>query len=128
MVKRISLLLCAMPLLALIPRVCAEERVDLGTLHQIKEEAFQNSKVMDTMFYLTDVNGPRVTNSPGYFAAADWVVKQLQELGHGKSSREVGPVRPRMDLYALFRDISSSRNMRRSSAIRKPGLRRPTVR
>ncbi|MGH9559401.1 MAG: M28 family peptidase, partial [Bryobacteraceae bacterium] len=37
--------------------------------------------VMDTMFYLTDVNGPRLTNSPGFFKAADWVVKQLGEWG-----------------------------------------------
>jgi len=61
--------------------VLAQERVDLSAIHRIKDEAFQNSKVMDHMFYLTDVNGPRVTNSPGYFGAADWVVKQLNEWG-----------------------------------------------
>ena len=33
------------------------------------------------MFYLTDVNGPRVTNSPGFFGAADWVVKQMNDWG-----------------------------------------------
>lgn len=67
-------------LLALAP-LQAQERVDLAVLHQIKEEAFHNSKVMDHLFYLTDVNGPRLTNSPGYFGAADWVVKQLSEWG-----------------------------------------------
>src|SRR5258708_29977769 len=61
--------------------VIEQERFDLSSIHRIKDEAFQNSKVMDHMFYLTDVNGPRVTNSPGYFGAADWVVKQLTEWG-----------------------------------------------
>jgi len=59
----------------------AQEKVDLATLHKIKDQAFQHSQVMETMFYLTDVNGPRVTNSPGFFGAADWVVKQLGEWG-----------------------------------------------
>ncbi len=40
----------------------AEEKVDLNVLHRIKDEAFQNSKVMDTEFYLTDANGPRLAN------------------------------------------------------------------
>ena len=33
------------------------------------------------MFYLTDVNGPRLTNSKGYRAAGDWAVKRLKEYG-----------------------------------------------
>jgi carboxypeptidase Q len=67
------------------------ERVDLGAIHQIKVEATQNSKVMDHMFYLTDVSGPRVTNSPGFFAAADWVVKQLREWGIDAHQEKWGP-------------------------------------
>src|SRR6266498_4767452 len=59
----------------------AEEHVDLSIIHRIRAEAFDNSKVMDHMFYLTDVNGPRVTNSPGYRQAADWVVKRMGEYG-----------------------------------------------
>jgi hypothetical protein len=61
--------------------VSAQERLDLGVIHQIKEEAFQNPKVMDTMFQLTDVYGPRLTNSPQFRAAGDWAVKQLKEFG-----------------------------------------------
>src|ERR1700749_698219 len=80
---------CAFTLLvSLAP---AQEKVDLATLHRIKEEAFQNSKVMDTMFYLTDANGPRLTNSPGYFAAADWVVKKLGEWGISAHQEKWGP-------------------------------------
>src|ERR1035438_804949 len=58
------------------------EKVDLNTIHRIKEEALgRNSKVMDHAFYLTDVNGPRLQSSKGYRAAADWAVKRLQEYG-----------------------------------------------
>src|SRR5258708_3382638 len=46
----------------------AAEKVDLSVINRIKTEAFENSKVMDHMFYLTDVNGPRLTGSPNYNA------------------------------------------------------------
>ena len=59
----------------------AEEPVDLSVIHRIKAEALENSKVMEHVFYLTDVNGPRLTNSPGFKSAGDWVVKRLQEYG-----------------------------------------------
>jgi carboxypeptidase Q len=57
------------------------DEVDLTVIHRIKQEAFQNGKVMDHLFYLTDVNGPRLTASPGYQSAADWIVKQIQGWG-----------------------------------------------
>lgn len=59
----------------------SQEPVDLSVIQRIKAEAFENSKVMDHEFYLTDVYGPRLTNSPGYKAAGDWVVKRLEEYG-----------------------------------------------
>ncbi|MEO5926722.1 MAG: M20/M25/M40 family metallo-hydrolase [Bryobacteraceae bacterium] len=57
------------------------ELVDLDIVHRIKQEATQNSKVMNSVFQLTDVVGHRLTNSPGFFAAANWVEKQLKEWG-----------------------------------------------
>ena len=68
--------LAAVPLLLL-----AEEKVDLAVVNRIKSEAFNDSKVMDTMFYISDVYGPRLTGSPNYKAAGDWAVKRLQEFG-----------------------------------------------
>src|ERR1700722_15494138 len=59
----------------------SEEPVDLSVIHRIKAEALENSKVMEHVFYLSDVNGPRLTNSPGFKSAGDWVVKRLQEYG-----------------------------------------------
>lgn len=59
----------------------SEEPVDLSVIQRIKAEAFENSKVMDHVFYLTDVNGPRLTNSPGFVSAGEWVMKRLREYG-----------------------------------------------
>ena len=82
----LCLALASIPLL-----VIAEEKVDLSILNRIKSEAFESSKVMDHMFYLTDVNGPRLTGSPAYKAAADWVVKRMTEYGLEAKEEKWGP-------------------------------------
>jgi carboxypeptidase Q len=61
--------------------LCAQEKVDLAVIQRIKIEAFQNSKVMDHLFWITDVYGPRLTGSPGFTAAANWTVQRLKEYG-----------------------------------------------
>ncbi len=58
-----------------------QEKANLYVVHQIKQEALENSKVMDHLFWLTDVNGHRLTNSPGFDRAANWVKKTLNEFG-----------------------------------------------
>jgi hypothetical protein len=57
------------------------EKLDIEALKKIRIEGMEKSKVMETAFYLTDVNGPRLTNSPGYKRAADWAVQQLKKWG-----------------------------------------------
>lgn len=66
----------------------AAEIVDLSIVHRIRQEAIENSQVMEHLFYLTDVNGPRLTGSPGYRKAADWVVKRANEYGLANSHLE----------------------------------------
>jgi carboxypeptidase Q len=76
--KRIALLSTAV----LLPFfLIAQEKVDLSIINRIRAEAFENSKVMDHLFYLTDVYGPRLAGSPQYKAAAEWVVKRMGEYG-----------------------------------------------
>jgi len=72
-----------LPVLLLISALCvpAQDNVDLSVLTRIKHQAFQNSQVMDDLFYLTDVYGPRLTNSPGHRQAAEWVMKRLRDYG-----------------------------------------------
>ena len=71
--------LLALSLFAVV--LCAEEKVDLAVVQRIKTEAFDNSRVMDHLFWIADVYGPRLTGSPGFTAAANWVVKQLKSYG-----------------------------------------------
>jgi len=48
---------------------------------KIKKEGLVNSKVMDIAFHLTDAGGPRLTNSPGFFRAANWAKDELTKMG-----------------------------------------------
>jgi hypothetical protein len=49
-----------------------QERVDLAIVYRVKAEAFERSKVMETLRNLTDVHGPRLAGSPGFEDAARW--------------------------------------------------------
>lgn len=54
--------------------------LDLDAIYKIKAEGFgQQSQVMEIMSHLTDVYGPRLTNSPNIKAAAQYVVQKLNE-------------------------------------------------
>jgi carboxypeptidase Q len=66
----------------------AEEPVDRGAIHQIKQEGLRRSKVMDYASMLTDVHGPRLTGSPNLRAAAEWARKTFQEIGLDKPHLE----------------------------------------
>lgn len=50
-------------------------------IDRIKEEGSKNSKVMQTLSYLTDVIGPRLTGSPGMKRANEWTRDQLTSYG-----------------------------------------------
>ena len=64
------------------------EDVDLAVVHRIKAEAFENGQVMDHLFFLTDVGGPRLTASPGERAAALWAVSRLKSWGIASARTE----------------------------------------
>lgn len=66
----------------------AQEKVDMDAINKIKKEGLENSKVMDIAFRLTDVSGPRLTNSPGFFRAANWAKAELAKWGLTNASLE----------------------------------------
>jgi len=68
-------------LLGAASAAAGQDAVDLSVVHRIKAEAFQNGKVMDHLFFLTDVGGPRLTASPGQRAAAEWAIARLKGWG-----------------------------------------------
>src|ERR1700724_4475491 len=80
----------------LIPASVAQapggDKVDLDALAQIKTEAFQHSQVMENLFWMSEVYGPRVTNSANHKLAAEWAMKQLKEGGLKNVILEKGPV------------------------------------
>ena len=57
------------------------DKVDLSVLTEIKREAFQHSQVMENLYYLSEVYGPRVNNSRNHHAAAEWAMQQMKEWG-----------------------------------------------
>lgn len=57
------------------------EKIDTVILRKIKSEGLDRSQVMDIIGYLTDVHGPRLTNSPGYKKAADYAKSKLESFG-----------------------------------------------
>jgi len=93
----IGMLLLFVPLLLVSQQ--AVERVDLNVMHKIKTAemggggggfggggggrggAGRGAPIMETMYYLSDRYGPRLTNSPQYRAAGEWAVGQLKEWG-----------------------------------------------
>jgi hypothetical protein len=60
---------------------CGPDSADLQTIHRIKNEAFRRGKVAENLQMLTDRYGPRLTASPEYDAAAEWVVTRFKEWG-----------------------------------------------
>ncbi|RDC57575.1 M20/M25/M40 family metallo-hydrolase [Pedobacter chinensis] len=61
--------------------VFAQDTPDAAVVQKIRKAGLENSKVMDIAFNLTDVSGPRLSNSPGLKRAQEWAVKQLTEWG-----------------------------------------------
>ena len=69
---RWKLTACACAALLLISTAPAQEqtgdKVDLATLTQLKREAFQHSQVMENLYYMSEVYGPRVSNEAATIA------------------------------------------------------------
>lgn len=69
----------------------AGEKLDYQVLMQIRDEGLNRSQAMETLGWLADVYGPRMTGSPGYKEAADWAVKRMTELGFSNVHMEKWP-------------------------------------
>jgi carboxypeptidase Q len=89
--------------------VWAEDQ-SLEVVGRIKTEAFDNSKVMDTLSYLTDLYGPRLTGSPEFEQAADWAMSKLKECGVANVHTEKwGPFGRSWSLQSFTLEMTSPR-------------------
>jgi hypothetical protein len=88
---------CLLVLLALVPAApaAAQEPVDQAMVARIKTEAFQNSKVMDTVSSIADVFGPRLTGSPALKAAGEWCRDEMARWGLSNARLEEWGTIPR---------------------------------
>ncbi len=85
--RRTSWLTAALALAVSAP-LLAQEKVDETIVAQIKAEAFQRSEVMDTLSWLSDVYGPRLTGSPSLRQAGEWARDQLTRWGMANAALE----------------------------------------
>jgi carboxypeptidase Q len=63
------------------PPFLAEEKIDPEINAKIRQEGMNNSKIMRTLHFLTDVHGPRVTGAPSLKAAGEWTIKEMESWG-----------------------------------------------
>ena len=47
----------------------------------IRKEGMENSRIMNTLHYLTDLYGPRLTGSPNHVNAARWAATEMKSWG-----------------------------------------------
>lgn len=59
----------------------AQNTPDPAVVAKLRNAEATASQVMDIAFYLTDVNGPRLTASPGFLSAANWAKDKLASWG-----------------------------------------------
>jgi hypothetical protein len=68
--------------IALCGVVWSDTRPSLAeALERIRDEGLNHSQVMQTLSYLTDVIGPRLTGSPALQGSHEWTRDQLQQWG-----------------------------------------------
>ncbi len=66
----------------------AQHGVDTAMIGKIKAEEKNNSQVEMIAHHITDVCGPRLTNSPGYHCALDWITEITKKWGLQNAGRE----------------------------------------
>lgn len=54
----------------------------------IRKEGMENSRIMRTLHYLTDLYGPRLTGSPNHVAAAKWAANEMKSWGFDNAELE----------------------------------------
>jgi carboxypeptidase Q len=59
----------------------AQEKVDMSMMQKIKDEEKNSSQITTIAHNITDVCGPRLTNSPGYRRAIELITKTFKDWG-----------------------------------------------
>ena len=62
--------------------------VDSEVVAKIREEGFQRSQIANTLSYMTDVIGARLTNSDAMVDAQNWVISEMKKMGLKNTAKE----------------------------------------
>src|SRR3989449_9163247 len=65
----------------LIVPIAAQEKLNSDINAKIRQEENSHSQIMQTLHFLTDVYGPRMTGTPSLKAAGDWAIKTMESWG-----------------------------------------------
>lgn len=79
----LALLFAAAPVAAQQP-----EPVDTTAVALIRAHGLDSSHVAETLYWLTDIHGPRLTGSPQLDDASDWAVQQMEAWGFQNVHKE----------------------------------------
>ena len=85
---RVAILLLSLGLAVPLSAQGRDDVPDAAHVARIQAEATERSQAMETMSWLTDVHGPRLTGSPATRAAADWAVRTLRGWGIPRATLE----------------------------------------
>lgn len=79
----VLLLACAVPIVLDAKQQTQSPKpvADLAMVARIREEGLQRSRLMDTVSYITDVLGARLTLSDDMARAQAWVQSHMREIG-----------------------------------------------
>jgi len=75
----LALVICSMAILSTTAQQI--QSPDTALVSKIKKEGLGRSQVMSILSQLTDLHGPRLTNSPKFFEAAEYVKQSLLSWG-----------------------------------------------
>ncbi len=67
------------------------EKLDHATIAQIRDEGLNRSQVMDHVWWLSEMYGPRLTGGPQILQASDWAIRKFTEWGLSNAHREPFP-------------------------------------
>jgi hypothetical protein len=86
--RKVSVLILFVTALAAWPAAQTSERLDYPAIARIRDEGLTRSQAMETLFWLTDRYGPRLTGSPAMDEAGAWTMKKMTEWGLTNVHRE----------------------------------------
>ncbi len=87
MIRKSSILVLFLAAFVAVPGA-QSEKLDYAAIGQIRDEGLSRSQAMDTLFWLTDRYGPRLTGSPAVNEAAAWTMKKMTDWGLANVHRE----------------------------------------